>query len=165
MRPATVDDIAFMMAEERQPGYEHLVGRFSEEEHRANLNDPTTAYKLAVGDDGQALGFVFFRDLNSPYQSVYIKRVVVAEPQRGVGTAMMRLAISWAFSQGGAHRLWLTHLPDNLRARALYEKLGFQQEGVWRQAYVRPDGSRCDLLQMSLLKPEWERMDISTSRV
>lgn len=156
IRPANIADIPFLMVAERQPGYDKLVGRFTEDEHRANLADPTAAYQLAVSDDENPLGFVLFWTLDDVHRNLYIKRVVVASPNKGTGTAMMRLCLDWAFGDAGAERVWLTHLPDNHRARALYTKLSFQQEGVLRHAYGRADGTRGDLIQMSLLKSEWE---------
>lgn len=158
LRRASSADIPFLMSTERQPGYDRLVGRFTEQEHRANLADNTAAYQIAVNDDGIGLGFVFFRTLDDVHNNLYIKRVIVASPDQGTGTAMMRLALNWAFSETGAQRIWLTHLPENLRARALYTKLGFQHEGVLRHAYGRLDGTRGDLMQMSLLKPEWDAL-------
>lgn len=158
LRRASIADIPFLMSTERQPGYDRLVGRFTEQEHIANLADATAAYQIALGDDGNGLGFVFFRALDDVHNNLYIKRVIVAAPDQGVGTAMMRLVLDWAFSEAGAQRIWLTHLPENLRARALYTKLGFQQEGVLRKAYGRTDGTRGDLMQMSLLKSEWEAL-------
>ncbi|MBB4007512.1 GNAT family N-acetyltransferase [Allorhizobium taibaishanense] len=155
LRPATEADIPAMMEAERQPGYDALVGRFTTQEHVANLADPTAAYQVAVGREGQVLGFVFFRDLTDPHANLYIKRVVVAEANKGTGTAMLRLALAWAFTETSAYRIWLTHVPENLRAHALYSKLGFREEGLLRQAYGRADGTRGDLVQMSLLKPEW----------
>lgn len=156
IRPANPADIPFLMVTERQPGYDKLVGRFTEDEHRANLADPTAAYQIAVGDDGSPLGFVLFRTLDDVHRNLYIKRVIVASPDKGTGTAMMTLCLNWAFGEAKAERVWLTHLPDNLRARALYSKLGFQFEGVLRNAYGRADGTRGDLMQMSLLKAEWQ---------
>ncbi|MBF2716539.1 GNAT family N-acetyltransferase [Agrobacterium vitis] len=156
LRAATEGDIGFMMSAERQPGYDLLVGRFSAAEHLANLNDPAKAYRIAVSPGGEPLGFVLFRDINDPQDNLYIKRVVVAAPEKGTGTAMMRLALDWAFTTTSAYRVWLTHIPNNRRAHALYTKLGFQQEGVLRGAYGHRQDQRGDLVQMSLLKPEWD---------
>lgn len=158
IRPAQTGDIAFLMSTERQPGYDRLVGSFTEDEHKANLADPTAAYQIAVDSNGMPLGFVLFRTLDDVHRNLYIKRVIVASPDKGTGTAMMRLCLIWAFGDAGAERVWLTHLPDNHRARALYSKLGFQHEGVLRHAYGRADGTRGDLMQMSLLKAEWETL-------
>lgn len=165
IRPASEADIAFLMATERQPGYDRLVGRFTEDEHKANLRDATAAYQIAVGDDDTPLGFVLFRTLDDVHKNLYIKRVIVASPDKGTGTVMMTLCLNWAFGDATAERVWLTHLPDNHRARALYSKLGFQHEGVLRHAYGRADGTRGDLMQMSLLKAEWQALPKSQNNL
>jgi RimJ/RimL family protein N-acetyltransferase len=52
--------------------------------------------------------------------------------------------------------VWLTVAPHNERARHLYRSVGFQEEGVYREAHIGPDGRRFSPIVMSLLRPEWE---------
>ena len=59
-----------------------------------------------------------------------------------------------AFRELGAHRLYLDVFDDNARARHLYESLGFQYEGVMREAAQR-DGQWCNLRLMSMLEKEY----------
>lgn len=49
----------------------------------------------------------------------------------------------------GATRLFLEVAASNLPARRLYEKHGFQQTGLRRGYYTRPEGGRDDALLMS----------------
>ena len=44
----------------------------------------------------------------------------------------------------------------NERAIALYEKLGFQREGVHRE-HLQRDGRRYDMYLYGLLRSEWEK--------
>lgn len=68
---------------------------------------------------------------------------------QGVGQALITYAIEWA-KQKGLHRLELTVIAHNERAIHLYEKLGFEVEGVKRDAlYI--DGAFVDELYMSKL--------------
>jgi RimJ/RimL family protein N-acetyltransferase len=53
------------------------------------------------------------------------------------------------------HRLQLTVLDYNARAIAMYERLGFQREGTYRELGLR-DGRRYDMHLYGLLRPEWE---------
>lgn len=69
---------------------------------------------------------------------------------RGLGTAMMHFAIDWAKSTGVVTRLELEVFHDNTRARHVYEKLGFQVEGVKRKAFFK-DGEFKDSYIMALL--------------
>lgn len=68
---------------------------------------------------------------------------------QGVGQALMTYAIKWA-KQKGLHRLELTVIAHNKCAVHVYEKLGFEIEGVKRDAlYI--DGVFVDELYMSKL--------------
>ena len=68
---------------------------------------------------------------------------------KGIGIALMRATLAQAKKSGFA-RVELTVREDNLRAKALYEKVGFLAEGVKRKATLL-DGKYYDLILMSLL--------------
>lgn len=69
---------------------------------------------------------------------------------RGVGRQLLDTAIATAWSRG-LSRIELTVRDDNPRAQALYEKLGFQPEGLLRQA-MQVDGQHHDCVFMALLR-------------
>ena len=68
---------------------------------------------------------------------------------RGVGRALLEALEAWARSRG-LHRLELTVDVDNRRAIALYEKCGFDREGVKRHSR-KVNGKYSDELYMSKL--------------
>ncbi len=68
----------------------------------------------------------------------------------GLGTAMMREAIRVS-RQKGLHRLALSVIADNRNAIKLYEKVGFQHEGLRREDYLGEDGKYHDMVDMGLL--------------
>ena len=68
---------------------------------------------------------------------------------RGVGRALFQALEDWARTQG-LHRLELTVQVHNDRARALYEKLGYEVEGRKRQSLV-VDGEPVDEFLMAKL--------------
>lgn len=70
---------------------------------------------------------------------------------RGVGTALMAAIIDLADNWFALRRLELTVFPDNARAIALYERLGFVAEGLHRDYAVR-DGIYVDALFMARLR-------------
>ncbi len=69
---------------------------------------------------------------------------------RGVGTAMIVAMIDWCKNLPQSHRLELWVFTNNPRAIALYERLGFQKDGVRRQSYKKGH-EYLDLLLMSML--------------
>ena len=157
LRRTTGDDIASIMAIERQPGYELFVGRSSAEFHARAIIDPDYAYLVGLDADGTIGGFGILRGLSDTMGNVTLKRIAVASPGKGFGTALLHEIIDWVFTETAAHRFWLDHIITNDRARHVYEQCGFRREGVMREAYAMPDdGRRIDLALMSLLRPEWE---------
>ena len=73
---------------------------------------------------------------------------------QGIGGEAMRLALNFAFNELNLHRIQLTVFAYNERAIALYEKLGFVREGVYREALHR-DGQRYDMILYGLLRREY----------
>ncbi|MBP1850707.1 GNAT family N-acetyltransferase [Rhizobium halophytocola] len=153
-RRATLDDIPFILATERLPGYEKTVGRFDEAEHVAQVDHPDWLYLVAEG-----LGLGIFQDIRHPDQNIQLRRFIVTEPSKGLGSLLLPAVLGHAFQHTDAHRIWLRLVDGNTAAVKLYAKCGFVREGIQRQAGVRPDGSRFDFIVMSVLRPEWEMQD------
>lgn len=152
-RPATKADLDAILAIERGPGYESLVGRSTREEHEAMLAGPRHAYFVGERDEIEA--FAILRDLDDVNGNVYLKRIATARPGQRTGSAFFAALIDWTFANTRAHRFHLDCFDDNLRAQAAYAKLGFTRDGLAREAYLGPDGRRRDLVLMALARPEW----------
>ncbi len=111
---------------------------------------------MASGNPAPIEAFAILRGLGDPHANLYLKRIAVARPGQGLGTAFLSLVLDEAFGPMGAERFHLDCFADNLRAQRSYEKLGLTRDGVLRQAYRLADGTRADLIMMSILKCEWE---------
>ena len=70
---------------------------------------------------------------------------------RGAGTALMAAVIDLADNWLNLKRLELSAYADNARAIALYERFGFEREGVQR-AYSWRNGAFADSLSMARLR-------------
>ncbi len=68
----------------------------------------------------------------------------------GLGTVMVREAMSIA-RQKGIHHLVLSVVADNRSAIKLYEKVGFEHEGLRREDYLGEDGKFHDVVEMGVL--------------
>ena len=148
-------DISFIMATERLSGYEELVGRWSEVEHRSALADDRYAYFVArATSQPQPIGFAIVRDWASSERVTCIKRIAVARPGMGHGKTFLAQLVDRIFRDTDTHRLWLGVFPDNSRARRAYEAVGFKAEGVARGSAFF-GGVYRDELVMALLRSEW----------
>jgi len=68
----------------------------------------------------------------------------------GLGAALMSQAIALA-RERRLHRVELTVVADNHRAIRLYEKVGFQREGLKRENYLGEDEKYHDEIIMGIL--------------
>lgn len=153
IRAAAVEDIAQIMALERLPEFRTFVGRWSEDEHRSAMADPAVRYFVAESDSELA-GFAILRGVESENRSIEVKRIVVRSPGQGTGRRMLRWLLDKAFLEYGAHRVWLDVFEENSRAQHVYASLGFQPEGLLREAIWR-DGAFHSLVLMSVLDREY----------
>ncbi|KPF41986.1 GNAT family N-acetyltransferase [Rhizobium sp. AAP43] len=150
LRRATEADVPFIMETERLPGYERTVGRFEAHEHEQHLADPDWLYLVADGS-----GLAIMHGLNNRDGNLCMRRFMVSRQFCGIGTVLLPAVVRTVFEETQTHRLWLHYVRENEIAARLYARHGFQIEGVDREAGVRPDGSRFDLINASLLRPEW----------
>ena len=73
---------------------------------------------------------------------------------RGLVTRAVERLIDEAFDVGGVHRVFIRAGEDNVRSRAIPERLGFTREGVLR-GDGRGTGGYYDLVMYSMLEDEW----------
>ena len=146
-----------VMRIERQPGYERLVGRWSEAQHLAVLADKGNAYLIGHDEQGPR-GFAIVCTLDDPHGNVVIKRIAVERPGEGFGRRFVAAVVDWVFTTTEAHRVWLDVIETNHRAHHVYRSLGFTDDGIWRQSYRMPDGERVSQLLMAMLRPEWQTL-------
>ncbi|MCJ7994748.1 GNAT family N-acetyltransferase [Rhizobium cremeum] len=155
LRRASPDDVGFIMETERLPGYDYFIGRYSVDEHKRYMASEAFAYLIGEDVTGSPVGFAILNELDNRDGNVCLKRVAVAVPDRGCGSQLVSATIDFAFRETEAFRLWLTVVRGNGRALSVYRKSGFVEEGAKRQSALLPDGSRADMVMMSMLRPEW----------
>lgn len=68
----------------------------------------------------------------------------------GLGSALLESALEFSRKQVRLERIELGVLADNHRARALYRKYGFREEGVRRGAFKFESGQRVDDVLMAI---------------
>ena len=154
LRLATPADVPAIIALERTPVAREFVGQWSEDRHRATLTGGDARYYVSQTEWGELQAYAILRGINEDSRAIELKRIVVAVPERGLGRRMLKELMRIAFHELGAHRFFLDVYDDNARARHLYESLGFQYEGVMRDA-ARREGQWCNLRLMSILESEY----------
>ncbi len=153
---ARLDEVPTIMALERGDGYEHVVGRWSAEQHAAEMALPGSLYLVTRDASGVPQGFVMLQRLDDPDRCAHLRRIAVARPGEGAGAALLGAGLAHVFGATAAHRLQLVVFPENERARRAYARAGLVEEGLLRDIKRSPDGRFRSMLMMSILRPEWE---------
>ncbi|HTB96190.1 MAG TPA: GNAT family N-acetyltransferase [Terracidiphilus sp.] len=153
LRTAVPSDLPQIVAIERTPAALAFVGQWDEERHRRTLSDPDARYYVAESSNGTPTAYDILRGLAESSGSVELKRIVVNSPGHGLGRQVLAEILRIVFHDLRAHRLFLDVFDDNPRARHVYESLGFQYEGLMREAALR-NGVFCSLHLMSILDRE-----------
>lgn len=77
---------------------------------------------------------------------------------RGFATEAVRLAVGFAFGEGGLHRVQAGVMPRNAASIRVLEKAGFREEGLALR-YLRIAGAWEDHRIYAVTKEEWSRPD------
>lgn len=97
------------------------------------------------------------------HQELHLLNLTVAPLHQGQGHALLMLrALEEHAGRAGAEWLWLEVRPSNVRARALYERFGFEPVGLRRAYYPAAGGTREDAL---VLRRSVERSRPARGRV
>lgn len=155
LKRAAAEDLSFVMATERLPEHESLIGRWSAERHMAAMASDDFAYLIAFAS-GAPVGFAILRELTDPHGNIGLQRIAMVAPGRGFGRAFLDQLLDWVFAETSCHRLCLEVFTANARARHVYASLGFVEEGILREVVRRADDTRVDQALMSILRPEWQ---------
>jgi RimJ/RimL family protein N-acetyltransferase len=117
-----------------------------------------TGYLFGVRllDADELLGFIELNDILWPHGHSWVSIAIgdAANQNQGYGSEALGLALQFAFQELNLHRVQLTVFSYNQRAIALYEKLGFQREGVFRE-HLQRDGTRFDMYLYGILRSDW----------
>ena len=164
IRPIGPQDAEGFNALRRMPGvFENTLGLPSERVKRnqdgiASLG-PDDHNFVAVTPDGTVIGVVGLKvrpQLRMRHTADVGIFVHTDWQGKGVGTALMQTVLDLADNWLMLVRVELDAFPDNAAAIHLYEKLGFEREGMLRKAAIR-NGRYEDLVMMSRIRPTSDR--------
>lgn len=123
-----------------------------------NESDPTMIQlTILLKETNSPIGRIIISKINTHYDSLDITKIYIGEieeQRKGYGEEAMRLVLEYCFMNLHTERVTLDHFPGNAAAAALYMKLGFQYEGIARNA-CKKNGKYVDLNLMSMLRAEY----------
>lgn len=140
-------------------GETHFMARYPEE-IRMTAEQETAFIEALTGHprdfmivailDGELVGGCSVMAYNGHIKTRHRSSLGISVMQKawgGLGTAMIEASLRQA-KENGFEQVELGVFEDNLRARRLYEKLGFQEQGRTLRAFRLKDGTYLDEMQM-----------------
>jgi RimJ/RimL family protein N-acetyltransferase len=154
IRPATKSDIPNIMQLERLDGYDRLVGRWEAEQHAREIESASNRYFVGI-EGGEIVAFSILQNVGAANRCIRLRRIIAKNPGRGHGSRLLQSILEICFNELAAHRVDLHVHMENERARRVYARAGFFEEGVIRDLHRNANGTFSSLRLMSLLRPEW----------
>ncbi|MER2908420.1 GNAT family N-acetyltransferase [Morganella morganii] len=124
-------------------------------EHRMNQGDQSATRLVAVVD-GVVVGLLGINQNSNPRRRHVVNFGITVNKSyrgQGVGSALMQAMIDYCDNWLGIRRIELEVFANNPDGLALYEKFGFQREGIARD-YAFRDGRYVDAILMSRINDQ-----------
>jgi ribosomal protein S18 acetylase RimI-like enzyme len=159
LRPTTPSDLAFVTALERHPDNRELIGQWSDAEHEEAIARRNRREHWIIERDGARAGYLIAFDGLDRRAGIYVKRILVADKERGTGSAALAAFLDDACGRPGVEFIWLLVREKNLRAQAVYTKLGLRfyastpEEAAHWDATMDPAGD--GVLRMRVEASAW----------
>lgn len=115
--------------------------------------DPSREDYAILDDSGRHIGNCGLCSIDNKRKKCEIWIYIGNDQRKGFGSGAVTELIDKAFDQLGLERIYLRVLASNIPAAQFYEKLGFVQEGRWREDTIQGQG-RIDSLWYSMLRNE-----------
>lgn len=117
--------------------------------------ESTIVFAICVEPEGSHIGNISLNNISRRNRSAEIS-IIIGEKDcwgGGFGTEAFRLIIDYGFNVLNLHRLWIGMTTDNAGMIRIAEKLGFKEEGRFRDALLK-NGAFKDITQWALLNPK-----------
>ncbi len=157
LRDTLVSDLPDVLAIEAEPDVARWVSGWPADRHRRAISDPDEAH-MVFCRRGAVVGYLLLAGLSSAAQSLELRRIALRTRDEGLGADALELALGYGFDVLGADRVWLDVLEDNARARRLYDRAGFTDDGLAGGPHLLPDGTAVPLRLMSIRQERWREL-------
>lgn len=162
LRPLETRDIPDLLAYRNDPNIVDALGGFSTGYNETDLQDWLNYHRnrqdevmwcIASNDDDRCLGHAGLYQLDHRVRKGELALMIgdTGSRGKGLGKQVCQAMMDYGFSQLNLRRIELSLLANNQAALKLYQGLGFEQEGVLRQAQYRA-GAYVDVILMAIIK-------------
>jgi UDP-4-amino-4,6-dideoxy-N-acetyl-beta-L-altrosamine N-acetyltransferase len=127
-------------------------------EHRSwferTQTDPTKRWYLCRDESAQAVGVVYFTDIDTELGTAFWGFFTAPETPRGMGKRILYATLEMAFDDMALAKLSGEALSSNVASIQLHKQCGFIEEGRFR-AQCLVGEKRIDVVRLGMLAEEW----------
>ncbi|MGM0885227.1 MAG: GNAT family N-acetyltransferase [Bacillota bacterium] len=153
LRKTEISDLTFVLDAETDLDNTPYIGQWTFEQHLESLTNEDMVHLIIENKQGDKVGYVILTGFLNSNKAICVKRITIQIKGHGYGKEAMKLILKWVFENTETHRIWLDVKDFNLRARHVYESVGFIFEGTLRDCFF--NGDRFESLSvMSILRHE-----------
>jgi ribosomal protein S18 acetylase RimI-like enzyme len=121
------DDLDFVTRLERDPENRDFIGQWTDVEHLTAIAGDAGREHWVIEADGMRAGYLIAYDCREQDAGFYVKRLLIANKERGLGSAALRQFDDRVLAMAGVSCVWLIVRDSNHRARKVYENLGYER--------------------------------------
>lgn len=121
------------------------------------LNNTRKNFIIVWNENNKPIGITGLRDINYKHSRAQFYMTIGEKDYWGmrIPDEVIPLILEYGFNELGLRRIYLYTLENNERARKVYRRNGFKDEGILREHYFCV-GKHQDLYVMSILRSEWQ---------
>lgn len=165
IRESTFDDCKYFAEWETSPeitefftmdegrDYEQVVRDFIDSGHDVTK----LQFTITLKPEALPIGRIIITRIDKKYDSLDITRIYIADPEnrnKGYGEEALRRLLEYVFINMHMERVTIDHFIKNRAASYLYDKIGFQDEGILRNA-GKKNGKYIDFQLKSMIRSEF----------
>lgn len=141
LRPVRPEEYAFVARHFTNPwmrhgAFEDIHTPLTEDDVAARVEEADDFHMFLVCRDETPIGSVFLVHVDLEGRNAELGYWITPDEQgNGYATEAAELCLTYAFDELGLHKVWARTVTDNDASRRVLEKLGFQQEGVFREQW------------------------------
>ena len=170
LRPFCMEDVAELLQVAQQDGpkllreFAEVAAISSTEQAAAFISGKDEQWKLGAafcyglwgGDQKKLVGRIQVKNITWNVPAAELGYFIVSSCQRqGFAGEAIRAVLACAFEQNQFERIFVRILPDNVESLGLAIKLGFQREGILRNAFRCGHGKIHDVICWSLTSQDY----------
>ena len=115
----------------------------------------TVIFGIRKKEDNELIGTCQLHSINAIHRKAELQiRLELKNSSKGYGKEALKILIDYGFNDLNLNKIYLNVFETNSRAISLYEKIGFQKEGILRKD-IFLNGKYINVYVMSILSEEW----------